>query len=396
MYRLYMKALTLELIHFTLPVAICGIGASLLFLSTRLTASPWPSRAFLAFGILLLLVGVLATIPMAREAPAARTIVDNLGKIEEFQQALDESLAQASSRIRAAEKSQKQAEVACDVAQRMMEAWKARAEERAAETLEASDRARRLEQEAATEHKEALAEIRRLRETFHAIGGAEDVTALADLCSEQSQTILKLEGALHQSAQERETADQKASDLRVRLRGLEAQLSELLSRPAVTPSDNPPERAACFKSVLSGSPTLGESLRFFQDAFPDRLVVLDSASRSAKDSEGFAHPDQAFDLLRRLVIDYFEALDSGLGDTKAREVFGKGKYAAVESETVSTNTRAQALRTFSYKGYLIVMNRHLKLGHRPGPTENVRIHFHWDAEDRKVVIGWAGPHLDHG
>lgn len=40
------------------------------------------------------------------------------------------------------------------------------------------------------------------------------------------------------------------------------------------------------------------------------------------------------------------------------------------------------------------MEQHLKIGVKDSPAEALRIHFAWVADERKIVIGHCGPHLD--
>jgi hypothetical protein len=147
--------------------------------------------------------------------------------------------------------------------------------------------------------------------------------------------------------------------------------------------------------ALNDCPTLEESLRVIQTLFPERVVILDSAWTSARDAARYKYRETGFDLLWKLVTSYWEALNSGKGDTEARNIFGTNKYSAKESETVTFNRRARLLRTFRYKGEDLYMEKHLKDNVNPSVTETIRIHFHWDAEDRKIVLGHCGEHLDH-
>jgi len=41
----------------------------------------------------------------------------------------------------------------------------------------------------------------------------------------------------------------------------------------------------------------------------------------------------------------------------------------------------------------VEMFRHLKIGIADDPTQTIRVHFHWDATRRKIVIGHCGEHL---
>ncbi len=153
------------------------------------------------------------------------------------------------------------------------------------------------------------------------------------------------------------------------------------------------EARAAFIQVINQQASLEESLRLLVTLFPDRLVVLGSAFTSAHDSLKFERKATAFQLLFDLVTQYWEALHEGKGDVGARAIFGDA-FAARESETVENSRRAIQLRTFIYKGKEIEMFKHLKIGVKDSVAETLRIHFYWDAEDQKVVIGHCGKHLD--
>jgi len=143
------------------------------------------------------------------------------------------------------------------------------------------------------------------------------------------------------------------------------------------------------------SPTLEQDLKLIEGFFPERIVVLETAWKSAKESESFKDLDKAFVLLWKLATQYWELRRCGKGDVEAKEVFGKNAYAARESESVERNERARRLRTFEYNGESIVMFKHLKIGRKDSVSETLRIHFEWDSTDSKIIIGHCGSHLDH-
>jgi hypothetical protein len=97
-------------------------------------------------------------------------------------------------------------------------------------------------------------------------------------------------------------------------------------------------------------------------------------------------------MLRRLVTKYRSKLIEGC-DNEARKVFGNNEYAAKESETVMRNQASRRLRTFEYEGAPVEMFRHLKIGIEANVSKTIRVHFHWDAEGEKIVIGYCGEHL---
>ncbi len=140
--------------------------------------------------------------------------------------------------------------------------------------------------------------------------------------------------------------------------------------------------------------TLLRCLDVIELAFPDRVVILQSARKSAEESGDFNNPQKALELMWRLCDGYWNAIVSG-SDQDARAVFGNA-YAANESETARNNKRARELRSFEYKGKQVEMMKHLKIGVKDSTAETWRLHFHWDAEETRIVIGHCGKHLDLG
>lgn len=57
------------------------------------------------------------------------------------------------------------------------------------------------------------------------------------------------------------------------------------------------------------------------------------------------------------------------------------------------NQAMRRLRTFAYEGKQVEMFRHLKIGIEANVVKTIRVHFHWDSEREKIVIGYCGKHL---
>ena len=137
--------------------------------------------------------------------------------------------------------------------------------------------------------------------------------------------------------------------------------------------------------------TVADALVALETLYPDRVVVLGSAHRSASEAADFQYPCQAADLLASLVTTYRDLLVAGRPEGEAKQAFGHSKFAA--SEAVLSR-HGEALRTFIYRGEPVVMRKHLKLGIGEKSSTGLRIHFHWDAERQVIVIGHCGIHLD--
>lgn len=140
------------------------------------------------------------------------------------------------------------------------------------------------------------------------------------------------------------------------------------------------------------SPTPERCLYVLESVFPDRIEILESAWKSARESEKFRHTNKLADLLLRLATNYYEKISTG-PESEARKVFGPNEFSAQESKSVRNNDELSRKRTFNYKGNLIKMFRHLKIGVADSVVDTIRVHFHWDSENNKIVIGYCGPHL---
>lgn len=203
--------------------------------------------------------------------------------------------------------------------------------------------------------------------------------------SSLTQQLAEKEGELSAQASRLDSERAKSDSLLLQLEALSGK------RPSTAIPD---DLRNSLLSAISDSAKLKHHLEAIELLFPDRVVVLDSARTSANDAFDFKSPHRAFDLLKTLLTDFFDAMKSGKGDGAAGETLGAA-YAAKESESVQKNKRAKSLRTFKYKGRDVEMMRHLKIGVKPSKFETFRCHFHWDAEDSKIVIGHCGKHLDH-
>ncbi|MGE8067098.1 hypothetical protein [Pseudomonas sp. NPDC089569] len=146
-------------------------------------------------------------------------------------------------------------------------------------------------------------------------------------------------------------------------------------------------RRVAFREAL----TPVDVLAFIQFVAGDRVVVLESAWKSAREASAFQYAGRMLDLLKTMVFPYFESLKCGNPDSVAREILA-GAYSAKESQTVGTSTKLRSLREFVYEGQVHFFERHLRIGNGGG-MEGMRLHFDiFNCE--KIVIAYAGPHLE--
>jgi hypothetical protein len=140
-------------------------------------------------------------------------------------------------------------------------------------------------------------------------------------------------------------------------------------------------------------PSPQQCIEVIEQVYGDRCAILESARSSAKRMSRFGCGRELLDLLVRLVTTYREGLMNGGGDSNARQVFGKNEYAAKESELVMATQSLRRRRVFEYNGAPVEMFRHLKIGIGDDVTKTIRVHFHWDADREKIVLGYCGEHL---
>lgn len=211
---------------------------------------------------------------------------------------------------------------------------------------------------------------------------------LQEWISEYENEIKRLNDELNESQQLWHEADDEKNRLALEVNGLKYELNY---RPEQESAD-----LEIIKSVLyeiADSISIEKSLTIIERIFADRIVVLEPARRSSKESAQFRYKAKAFSLLWRLCNEYWTALASGEPDSEARKTFGQDEYSAKESERVSNNERARTMRMFQYGDKSICMEKHLKIGIKDSVVETIRIHFEWLADEKKIVIGYCGKHL---
>lgn len=169
---------------------------------------------------------------------------------------------------------------------------------------------------------------------------------------------------------------------------LEAQIESAEAERGL-PNHRREELSALMIAAAKGRLTLEQALVFLEAIYPNHLVVLESARRSAKDAGSFKRVHDALDLMIRLVTVYRALLLDGKPDSEARMTLGSS-YHAKESDLSKEGTRK---RTFDYKGKEVFMEQHLAIGVKASKAETWRLHFHWDADGGRIVIGHCGEHL---
>ncbi len=224
---------------------------------------------------------------------------------------------------------------------------------------------------------------------------SDDSESYVALLEQAMDQLGEKDGTISALREEVQSGEERIMELQASVQSLKYSLAGQRNS-AIGPDDEGLEAIQPLREAVStlvaGDPNLEQSLSVIRTLFPDRVVVLDSAISSARDSESFRHGKKAFELLWKLVTLYWDALAGGRGDAEGRKAFGQNAYAQNEANALSTDGRRR--RTFDYKGQDILMERHLKIGTKDSVAETLRVHFEWVGADRVLVIGHCGKHLD--
>ena len=233
--------------------------------------------------------------------------------------------------------------------------------------------------------------LRRRKELTLRSNDEELIELATDEISELTKKLAAAEEARDHAEDQLVNAQLEYEDdlrrLRFESEALKAQL-ESVSSSRGAGSDERLRRGV--SALLAGRLTAAEALELLRAVYGDVVLVLDTAEKSAREWTG---GENLFVELVKLVTEYRDELRRGRGDGEARQIFGKNKFAASESETTANNKRAIRARTFRYDGKDVYMPRHLKFGVE---EDALRVHFHWDAERELIVIGHCGRHLPLG
>ncbi len=222
-------------------------------------------------------------------------------------------------------------------------------------------------------------------------GELEEYIALLDGADAE---IAQKDAEILQAQVDVETKNEEVRDLKAEVFNLQQTVAGLKGGAQVGVTGTNGKLRDMVADAIINRPTLLQVLELMAEMFPDRLVVLDNAFASARESDrgGFKLADKACGLLHTLATSYWQALHDGRGDHQAKAVFGQNAFSANEASTLSND--GKRARTFTYRGRQFLMERHLKAGVKDSKAETLRIHFEWLPDDELLVIGHCGKHLD--
>lgn len=125
---------------------------------------------------------------------------------------------------------------------------------------------------------------------------------------------------------------------------------------------------------------------------PGRIVFTEAARRSMKGSpyRDLRRFHACLELVATRLYEVYGPKSLRLNEAVEHFRQIQVEFAGAISETTQGRFAAYDRQ---YKGQRVNIGRHLKLGSRRDPSTTLRIHFHWDDEDQRIVIHHAGEHL---
>jgi hypothetical protein len=220
--------------------------------------------------------------------------------------------------------------------------------------------------------------------------GTDDNAACDELLQEAAE---KLESA----NSELESANSKIDSLKSENEIIKYRLGATRCWTEVLTSSNDNMLTDQMKEAFKAtSPKLEQVLLFLKTFYADRLVILETAYSSAKESDRckFKYVDKALEMLVTLAEAYWADMEQGNSERQLKDIFGHECFSAKENSDTISPTGIKR-RKFRYKKDDILMEKHLKIGNSPSRAETIRIHFEWIPDEKRVLIGHCGKHLEY-
>lgn len=142
--------------------------------------------------------------------------------------------------------------------------------------------------------------------------------------------------------------------------------------------------------------SLAGIMLFFANLFPQRLIIHEEAIESAQKYTYFKEFSRAWELMSALSTTLYEMKyeeeDGMINETVFENITGY-QITMAESRMTSRDTNLANQRKREYKGTVYDVSPHLKWGSKP--PKCLRLHFAFVEEEKKILIGYFGEHLDN-
>ena len=221
----------------------------------------------------------------------------------------------------------------------------------------------------------------------------EEQEQLIELYEEENERVMRQNRALEERMRELESDKSQLETLRYRLVEAQGRADEKAAEAARLKDE-----AASLEKIDHFPTSLVEELELAGRLWPDRIVVLPEAVRSAA-AYRYCDLDEEWRILRAVATVlwdiYFGDGDSSDIDEEFKRRTGF-THTFRESGATNASPALVKLRRRSYKGSEIDITPHIKGSGRRDSSKlhPFRLHYHADAEGKKIVIGHCGEHLD--
>ncbi len=135
-------------------------------------------------------------------------------------------------------------------------------------------------------------------------------------------------------------------------------------------------------------------VRYFKLVYPDRLVFTERGEKEASRCE--LNPDHLWKVLFTVANDLTEVYRSAKGPLTDEQIMCATGFDVALHEGSMTREQSEfmRLREDEIDGKKISVEPHLKLKQAKGEPAHQRLHFQYDPEMRRIVVGYVGDHLD--
>ena len=221
----------------------------------------------------------------------------------------------------------------------------------------------------------------------------EEQEQLIELYEEENERVMRQNRALEERMRELESDKSQLETLRYRLVEAQGRADEKAAEAARLKDE-----ATALEKIDHFPTSLVEELELAGRLWSERIVVLPEAVRSAA-AYRYCDLDEEWRILRAVATVlwdiYFGDGDSSDIDEEFKRRTGF-THTFRESGATNASPALVKLRRRSYKGSEIDITPHIKGSGRRDSSKlhPFRLHYHADAEGKKIVIGHCGEHLD--
>ena len=148
-------------------------------------------------------------------------------------------------------------------------------------------------------------------------------------------------------------------------------------------------------AALAYPGSLADIMSFFAALFPQRIVVHENAYAAARKYKTFKEFSRAWDLMSALATTLYKMKFEGDGminEAAFKDATGF-ELSMTEGKMTKKAPKLDALRKTKYSGKVYDTYPHLKWSSKP--PKCLRLHFAFIEEEKKILIGYFGEHLDN-